>query len=197
MAVNSNDVLQVIDFQTYLGRQILNVYYYRYIIITPAVDPVYDSFYAAFKAAVLDNVKLIQLTSLTHTTVQVTNVTNGVDIRSYTVNETGNITSGSGNNLPSFVSAGFIYRRSSLTTRNGYKRIGGLSESFMDGNTFTFPTGAQTAIQNGMALTLQLGLLDAFEPVIYRPATLVDPAVVNSVGVVQFTQVGTQNTRKD
>lgn len=196
VGILQGDILQVVDRQTYQGIDVLNVYYYRYILVAPAVDPIYDSFKDAFVNTVISAVKRIQITSLTHVSLDIRNLTNGIDVKSYAINVAGQATTTAGIATPSFLSAGFILRRETGLTRNGYKRIAGIPDSLVDGNTFVMPAADKTAIETALAADLNIGVVTSFEPVIYRKGTASVPGLYNSIGQAQYVGLGTQNSRK-
>lgn len=196
--VANGDLIQCIDNQEYLGQQILNVYYYR---ITPPLGIVgtfLSELNDAFETTVLTPVRAIQANVLTHVSREWKNLSNGVDLFVDGTVLAGTRGSGGSTLLPSFVSAGFILRRESLVTRNGYKRIAGLVEEDVTGNTWVGDMGDIADIEAGLAADLVYGLATAAEPIIVKrpivpPVSSYDYA---SIGSASFRGIGTQNTRK-
>lgn len=198
MAVVQGDLIQCIDYQEYLGQQLLNVYYYRFIPLTAIMDGGLSLFNDAWEAAVLDKVRAIQLTVVQHTSREWKNLSNGVDlfVDGTVVN---GLRSGDANAYePSFVSAGFILRRESLVTRNGYKRIGGLSSSDINGNDWVGEGTAIPEIEVALASDLSVGLIPSLEPIIVKRPIVppVESYQYASIGSSSFRGIGTQNTRK-
>lgn len=193
------DLLQVTARQMYLEQELFNVYYYRVVQLAPADSSVYELFVDQFISTVIDPIRQIQNTLLTYNQIEVRNLSNGLDLYTETVDIDGLISADLTNAAPSYVSAGFKLVRESLATRNGYKRIAGLSEGNIVGNGFNFVAGDQEEIQNGLASDISIGLALFAEPVIVRrPITV--PAGTGytyaSIGSAIFSGLGTQNTRK-
>lgn len=198
MAAFLGDLLQCIDNQVYLGQQILNVYYYRVVSISELAGDYLSAINDQFELNVLSAVRDLQNSGVQHVSREWKNLTNEVDL--FVNGEVLAGTSGSTESTgePSFVSAGFILRRESLATRNGYKRFAGLTEGQVSGNTYTGDAGVITAIEVALAEDLFLGVIDTVEPVIVKrpipsPAT---SFVYASIGSSSFRGIGTQNTRK-
>lgn len=198
MAASLGDLLQCIDNQVYLGQQVLNVYYYRVVSITELGGAYLSSINDQFTANVLAAVTDLQNSGVEHVSREWKNLTNEVDL--FVDGEVFPGTSGStdATGEPSFVSAGFILRRESLATRNGYKRFCGLTEGQVAGNNYVGDAGVITAIETALAEDLFLGIVDTVEPVIVKrpipsPAT---SFVYSSIGSSSFRGIGTQNTRK-
>jgi len=198
VAATLGDLIQLIDNQYWEGQQILNVYYYRVTNALGLADGYLSDMNDSWETTVLDKVKVIQSQYLQHTSREWKNLTNGVDlfVDGSVVNGThsGSATS----QLPSFISAGFILRRESLVTRNGYKRFAGLHDDQVDGNTYVGDTGDMDDIEVALASDLTYLLGTYAEPVIVkRPIT---PPVTSylyaSIGSASFRGIGSQNTRK-
>jgi len=193
------DLLQIIDHQTYLGEDLMNVYYYRWFT-APALDNVvYTDLLDDFKEVVLDKVKEVQVSALEHTTLEIKNLSNGVDFALLVVDETGVIPAAEDALLPSYVSMGFRLLRDSLVTRNGSKRYAGVIETAVEGNEFVGYGAAIAAIETALSDNLHTGLIETAAPIIpKRP--LVPPMgtsyVYSSVASALFGGLGTQNTRK-
>lgn len=194
------DLLQITDFQTYYGQQMLNVYYYRLTSITGMNDAGYDDMLTWFIADVQQKVIQVQNGRVVHVALEVRNLTNGIDFRAVAQAVLGAASGTAELDVPSYVSLGFKLIRESLTTRNGYKRFGGLLESQIAGNTYTFTADSvRTNIQTALAADYVAGAVTMAEPVIVK-RPLGTPPIASfayaSVGAAQYTQLGTQNTRK-
>lgn len=199
MAVNTGDLIQIIDNQTYLGEDLMNVYYYRWFS-TPSVDnSVYIPLLESFETKVVDQVIKAQNEFVEHTTLSIRNLTNNLDYAELTVAKDGLLDVDPANTLQSYVTLGFQLIRDSLATRNGYKRISGLIESQVEGNTFVGSLDYIGDIIGGMQDFLTIGILDVAAPIIVKrpinpPVTV--PYVYSSVASVLFKGLGTQNSRK-
>lgn len=198
VAASLGDLIQVTDFQTYLEQQLLNVYYYRITSITGLDDTYLPILADWFDENVVSPVSECQISLLSHVSREWRNLTNGSDL--YTLNDVidGNIPTGSGAPLPSYVSLGFILRRESLVTRNGYKRIGGIHEGNVSGNDVVNLDAELAAVEDALASDITLGLVTVAEPIIVkRPIVVpVEEYEYSSIGSAQFRLLGTQNSRK-
>lgn len=199
MGVAQGDLIQITDVQEYLGQELLNVYYYRYILVAGATNDIYPSLADWFEDNIIANVILVQNDVLVHSEIDIRNLTNGVDIYERPISIPGDVVEASTGWQPSYVSINFKLVRESLVTRNGNKRLGGLCESMIAGNTFTFPSGAQASIEAALADDVTLGATVTFEPIIVKRPIGSPPVAsyqYSSIGAAQFTRLGTQNTRK-
>jgi len=192
------DLIQITDFQEYLEQQVLNVYYYRITSLTGLSDPYLPVLGDWFRDNVVEAVRAIQSPSALHLSRELRNLSNGADL--YTDNEVldgTNTTTGSGN-LPSYVSLGFILRRESLVTRNGYKRIAGVIETNVAGNDFQGDLPEIAAIEEALAADIVIGLATVAEPIIVKRPIIVpvEDYEYASIGSAQFRGLGTQNSRK-
>lgn len=199
MGVAQGDLIQLIDRQLYLEQEVLNVYYYRYILVTGATNDIYPALADWFEDNVIAAVVQVQVDVLEHVNIEIKNLTNGLDIYDRAITIPGDIAELSSAWEPSYVSINFKLVRESLVTRNGNKRIGGLGESSIQGNTYLFPTGAQAAIETALAADVVIGAVTTFEPIIVKRPISSPPVAsyqYSSIGDAQFTRLGTQNTRK-
>lgn len=198
MAGNQGDLIQCIDNQVYLGQQILNVYYYRIIPLSVLTGNYLQTFNEAFEEAVLQPVRAIQMTYLEHVSREWKNLTNGVDLFVDGTVLNGTRSGDTDKQEPSFVSAGFILRRESLVTRNGYKRFAGLSSDDINGNSWVGSSTPITNIELALAYDLNVSIIPTLEPIIVK-RPIVPPVAsyeYSSIGSASFRSVGTQNTRK-
>lgn len=198
MGAALGDLLQLVDNQVYLEQQVLNVYYYRITNVTGIADPYLPALNDWFTDNVLDPVKALQVNGLQHVSREWKNLTNGVDLFvDGTVVDGGQSVSPS-LYMPSYVSLGFILRRESLVTRNGYKRIAGIGEGLISGNEFIGTGSGIPDIEEAFAKDIVLGLVTIAEPIILkRPIVVpVESYEYSSIGSASFRGVGTQNSRK-
>lgn len=198
MAAALGDLIQITDFQTYLGQQVLNVYYYRIVNITGLADGYLGIFADWFKDVLLPPIVLIQNDGLLHVSRDLRNLSNGTDL--YTDSEViaGEQTPSPGQYSPSYLSLGFILRRESLATRNGYKRIAGLNEGYLSANDVTLDPNDISNIEDVLAGDITAGIISLAEPVIVkRPIDVpVGEYIYSSIGSASFRGLGTQNSRK-
>lgn len=198
MAAEFGDLLQLVDNQSYLGQQVLNVYYYRVTAALGIADPYLNLLNDYWEEHVLAPILAVQVDALTHNSREWRNLSNNTDL--FSANEVipGNVSVSDAVSMPSFASLGFLLRRESLVTRNGYKRFAGLPDDAVSGNAWTGSVPDLTAIELALAADLNIGLLSVAEPVIVkRPiAAPVASFDYSSIGSAQFRGIGTQNSRK-
>lgn len=198
MAASNGDLIQMVDNQTYLGQQILNVYYYRITSPTGLADGYLADLNTYWETNVLPKITQIQNDELDHLSREWRNMTNGVDLFTDSTVVPGQNAVGTTKLVPSFVSAGFLLQRESLVTRNGYKRFAGLNEDDISGNTWVGPSIYMTNLESALAGDLNIGLFSVAEPVIVKRPIQAPVAsyVYSSIGSASFRGIGTQNTRK-
>lgn len=198
VAAGLGDLLQLVDNQSYLGQQVLNVYYYRVVAITGLTSNYLEVLNNHWEEGVLSKILKVQVDDLKHVSREWRNMSNNTDLYTNTTVVEGDVTASAAMLTPSFVSLGFLLRRESLATRNGYKRIAGLPDDAIDGNAWTGTNSDIVAIENALAADLSEGLTTLVEPVIVkRPIVApVGSYVYSSIGAAEFRGIGTQNSRK-
>lgn len=192
------DIIRITDRQVCLGQQMLNVYFYQLQNDGTFLSGYLDTIALHFTEAVVTPVAVIQDDQLTHTELFLENLTNGVDILTYTDGYPIQGTITAVDLMPPFVSLGFQLLREERNTRNGYKRIGGISESIVTSGIYSGDPTWVTDIENGMKADLVEGLATLCHPIIlHHPFTVpLTSPVFSNVGDCVFRGVGTQNTRK-
>nr|CRY97733.1 hypothetical protein [uncultured prokaryote] len=193
------DLLQITDFQTYLSQQVLNVYYYRVTTVTPQTNDAYEIYLDHLENEIIPAVAAVQVNTLVHESLELRNLSNGIDIVSRVVGTSGALSGGSGLSTPSYVAVTFRLLRESLTTRNGYKRFGGIADGYIDGNEFTPGAGEVADIEAALAADVTSGIATIGEPVIVKrpiPSVPITSYDYSSIGEAQLVGMGTQNTRK-
>jgi len=203
MSMSVGDVIQIADVQTFLSQRLLNVYFYEVVSADP--DATLENVAQSFELQVATEVAALQSNAVTHSQIQVKNLTNGIDIWEEPASIIGTATTG--NNTPSFTALGFRLIRSTAVTRHGSKRIGGLVEEQINGNTIeSAQMVTVAAVQAAMASNITAeGTTADFElrPVIVGRfpqgspnAGELDLSVINPVSAVQYIRVTTQTTRR-
>lgn len=192
-------LVQVTVEQLYLEQRIMNVFYYRYDFIADPAGDWLENANTQFVDNVWTPCQSIQAEQCVTTSITWKDLTGGVDFFVDSTARPGGISGSPDNALePSYVSVGFLLRRNSLATRNGYKRFGGLISSNIDGNEFV---DYGTSVDDIIA-ALQYEILGGLTPVLFpvivkRPLPGAgDPYVYSGVQTVEFRGLGTQNTRK-
>jgi len=198
VAGTTGDLIQLVDNQSYLGQQILNVYYYRLNAVFIGDTDYLEQLNTYWGLNVLAQVKSIQGDYLAHNSREWRNLSNGTDLFVDASVERGDLTPTDDTVTPSFLSAGFMLQRGSLVTRNGYKRFAGLIEANVAGNTIVGLDDEIELIRTALAGDLNIGILAVAEPVIVkRPiAVPVEEYEYSPVISCSFRGLGTQNTRK-
>lgn len=195
------DLIQINDFQDYLGQEVLNTYYYRLTLGGASLVTPYTVLASSFANEVDLYLVKMQSALLSHVLIEVRNLSNGLDIYSVPNSYNGLVSATITTTCPSYVALNFKLVRESLATRNGSKRIGGLAETSVSGNAFNFasPT-VKGEILTALATDLHDGPVIIAAPVIVR-RPLATPAglsyVYSNVSAATTTEVlTTQNTRK-
>ena len=197
MAVGDRYLIK--DFQTYAGEQCVNVYGYRQLLGEANAGQLA----ATFDDSVLQWLVSIQQETVKHDRIEVINLDDPLDWAIHTdiINDTGTVL---GEGMPPFVCWSFMFRRVSRETRNGWKRIVGVSEPDQVGGVRTEgAAGRLNSVAAVMFVTLELEVpLSQWAPVILRREVTGEPpnTVVTwrdfPVAGVDYRHIGTQNTRK-
>ena len=198
MGVVTGDLIQCVDNQSYLGQQVLNVYYYRWFS-TPVADRSYlEGIADDWETKVLDPVLDLQNDGLSHVSREWRNISNNVDLFVNGEVKYGSNSSTETTRLPSYVSIGFLLQRDSLVSRNGYKRLAGLTDADVSGNKYVGGAPSVAAVEVAFAALLSFSLFDVAAPIIVKRPIVppVESYSYSSIISARFRTVGTQNTRK-
>jgi len=193
------DLIRGIDRQEYLDEEVLNIYFYRYAPVAPATNDVYDVLADFFENNLIPAVAATQADLLTHTNINIVNLSNGIDFLDRPITIRGDLATTSSEALPSYVSIGYMLIRESLVTRNGYKRFAGLPEYVVQGNEYSISSTLTDAIEDQLSTDVFSGLTVIYEPVIVKHPIGSPPVAsyqYSSIGDAQLRKLGTQNTRK-
>lgn len=203
MSISVGDVLEINDVQVHLGQAVYNIYHYQMTEVGSLVD--YVNIMGVFNTWIVNAVRTFQTTAVEHTRITIKNLTNGIDIYEYPQSEFGNIT---GDDEASFYALGFRLVRSTLITRHGSKRIGGIPEAAVSGNSLVSGfVGDVDNLADHMGLPLEVDSGGDYDfiaiPVIVGrfpytspDAGEIDLSRINPVSAAQFIRVTTQNSRK-
>lgn len=110
------------------------------------------------------------------------NLTDGVTFAEYAENVSG---LAGGNAMPSFVSIGVRLNRSSKITRNGYKRIAGISENEVSNNDFVVAPAFQSEIEDMFSLSVEFDNVSN-SPDPYLMETVIVGRTLNGSGVYEL-----------
>lgn len=190
-----NDLYRLIDRQTLLGQEVLNVYYYKQSTAAGSSIMLMEAFFADVVAPMLP----LQSNALTHTRIDVENLTGVVDYVEQVLLGN-NIGTNTGEALPPFVCYGIRWNRASRLSRHGYKRIAGVTETTQNGgglvSTFddemaTLVTAMQTPVTEDTGPS-------GYTPVIVRKTGSAPNYTYDDfeVGSCQFTGITSQVSRK-
>src|SRR6185436_3891596 len=144
VAAALGDLIRITDRRTFLAQEVLNVYFYRVTSITGLGTGYLDLMGAAFADLVVDPVAALQASDVSHSELFLENLSNGIDINTFTTGFPVVGAAGS-DSLPPYASYGFQLIREDRTTRNGYKRFAGVTEANQTDGIYT---GGATAISN-------------------------------------------------
>jgi len=198
MPAAAGDLIRITDKQTYLGQQVLNVYFYRVSDTTPLIGDYLQTFSDSFQDVVLADVVPLQLAALEHTSLYIENISNGVDILEDTTGFpiSGDVETGSG--MPPYVSYGFQLVRESRVTRNGYKRFAGVPETFTSNGVYDGNPTLIAALEDALGSDFQAGIATYAAPVIPKRPIAVPVGTYEYADISSglFKGIGTQNTRK-
>jgi hypothetical protein len=160
------DIFQVILDQTLVGKNMLNVWFYR------ATEDNITALDVAvgFDAAIMSDLADVQTTLVNYDALRVRNLFDPADVAEATPSEsTGGVTVTGDTNVPNFAALSYVSPRTRGDVRNGYKRIGGIKEEYIEGNIVD-----PDAVQYSQFLTLagvfsddlQKAAADVLQPVI-------------------------------
>lgn len=198
MAAAINDVLRFTDIQTLLGETALNVYFYKVNVITGLGGDYLDTLGAWFRDTVLPPIVALQVTGLEHTELFMENLTNGIDIEHFVTGYPVVGEQAGGVELPPFVTYSFQLLRETRSTRNGAKRIAGVSSANVNDGVYVGDPAEITAVEDVLGADIVIGIVNIAQPVIVKhpiDVPLVAP-VTNSISAGLFSGLGSQNTRK-
>lgn len=201
--IGSEDVFEIIDYQTRATETFTNVYYY---FQQSAANPATASAVGvAFQTQVLPFILAIQSVSILHTRLEVQQLGSLNNFAEVILsNADGEVT---GENMPTFIAAPFRLFRDTKETRSGWKRIAGMVEENIAGDFFeaTYLSALQTAA-NGLETSLTPSGFTLFPCIVggkydttQDPPVLKPPTqwVYNLIqGIEAVNRVTTQNSRK-
>lgn len=139
----TNDIYELIDFQTYFGQEIENVYHFRRTTATfvDTVNPnVAATFLDSWVSKNLPDIVPLQSSDILHTRVTCRNLFDDADAWDRAINVSGTANVGATDDLPAFVCYGFDLGTNGLIVRDGKKRIAGVIESAQSEGIVTNPT---------------------------------------------------------
>jgi hypothetical protein len=198
----TGDLYRVVDVQTLLGQQVLNVYFYK-CIAAGSAPSLPTTLFGLMYENILTDMFTVQSSQLTHNGGIITNEDNDDEFATVPTSDTGTI---SGDVMPPFVAWAIRLNRASRAVRNGQKRIGGVPESLVvDGVAASSILSTLTGIAVSMATILTDPVSGAaFEPRIVHRHTDAGPGgdppetPRADYGITSgvFVGVSSQNSRK-
>jgi len=191
--MSAGDVYKLVTTYTFLGEEMSNVWHYRQSDGAGAAFEFFEAWNAAVLPALLD----IQSVGVEYLTADIINYDNPGDFGSFSYPGT-TLGERAGEAQPPFVSWAFRLNRTSRVTRNGQKRIGGVSEADVQNGIAS--SGVLTPLDNAaiaMGTVVEAGL-DVYFPVIVRLTTTppIEPDIINNISEGVYVRVSTQNSRK-
>lgn len=198
--MQDTDILQYTEFQRQANQPLLNVYYLQVhdIVGSPTYEQLGDSlvndYWTLRRRALTSNL-------LTFERYEIRNLTNGIDFFEKDVNDPGTAT---GDAMPPYATVTIKLVRSTLITRNGYKRYAGIPEGAQNNGTLTGGaltnwTGVADEIADEETYTF-MGDEVRVVPIIVGTDPFTggkDLTKINPVAsALPNARLGTQNTRK-
>ena len=187
------DIYRLKDFQTFLGQQVLNVYYYR----MSAGSGGAQDLITAYLLDVLPNIVPFQTDDVTHTVIEAMNLASLTDFAQQSITSGGQGQEVSQSSSP-FHAYGFRLVRTTRETRQGYKRYAGVPSPAVVDGVITTPSiqASLSALEPVLAATIDDGLGQEFEPIIARIGLADAVLATNDVQAGVYYGLTTQSTRK-
>lgn len=160
------DVYELVDHQTFQGKEVLNVYYYRNVNLLDTADNLAQYYIDQVLPLMLP----LQISDLVHTSVSARNLFNDADVAEIPISEAGTGATGEAEGMPAFNAYTFTLYGAGSTTRPGGKRVSGMWEGGnVDGAIVAGLVTALAALADGFVAAL-LDDADAmrFQPVIVK-----------------------------
>lgn len=197
MALAVNDFIQIVDSQTYLSQDVINVYWYRCTASVGAGADYLTLLLQQFANDVIQPLRVIQNPRFIHVSLAAKNYSNHIDIALVTVNQGGVRVSDPERDLPSWVQASFYLSRTSGAVQPGGKRIAGLCDEDVNGNNWASPITPLVAIEAALIAPIQPIPTVNYVPVIVRVPTGPLPVITafSTIPSAQFRRISTQRSR--
>lgn len=197
MAAELNDVVRIIVSQTQNGQTVQNVFWYRVVAATGLAYDYLEVVRDWMLNEVLPPIWNLQSDGLVYVTMNIQNVTNGIDFLDHVFSPTEQ-PANTGDYMPPFVTYTFRLLRETLATRHGYKRFAGVREVNVANGVSVLNPVDYEPVEDALGADIQPApsLIPLLEPVIVRRSTAGTIVAVNSVSAGQYRGIGTQNTRK-
>lgn len=198
MGYSLDDIIQVDYYQDYLEQGVLNSLFYK--IVTIAAGAVTEALLNAFCDLVINWIKDLQSSDLTHVGQTVYNLSDGLTVSNFTTVVAGTVTTS--DNMASYVAVGMKKSVSSRITRPGSIRITGIKESSVVGNFLT--TGAASAFDSvGALLGAPINVVNGGNDVTFQPVVVgrnadgsFNLAKINYIVDIGLPRLTSQNSRK-
>lgn len=192
------DIYEVKLFAEFISKQVLNVFHYQAAAAPGSSLALRNS----FVTDVVNVIRTIQVENIHYDSVEVANLNDPSDFASEGLTATHGAIGAEG--LPPYAAYTFKYARATRAVRNGFKRIGGIPETWQDNGIIdTTHVSDMNTVATALALTLTGSGADVYVPVIARilypvpnPLHLPGTASAFNITGVSYEHIGTQNTRK-
>lgn len=201
---SDGDIMQVTSKASLFGSACHNVWFF--VADYGALVPSYEAFVEEFKDQTLTPLLAYQGEDYIYSSIEVKNLTNGLDVEEFGYAETGTTESTTETAL---VAYSFKLQRTNLLTRSGGKRIGGVPEAAYDNDVISYPPEDIAIMEAAVAAILTAtegGAAGTWSPVIIgRTLEVVDGedtwpldlAKVNPVSsAILRTRLSSQVSRK-
>jgi len=152
MAINHQDILQIKDKQTLFGKEMVNVYFYQ--VINPATSLTYQQIGIKFDNEVLIPMSAMQVQDVLHVSLEIENLTNGLDFHTTLTNRGGTVALDCSNTSSAY---SFILNRTNKLTKSGGKRIGGVPDNAYVNNELDVSyVGYAQTLADAIAMDLEI-----------------------------------------
>ena len=189
---SNGDLVRLVYTYSHLGKSMVNVFWY---VVGSGTEEMQD-IVQQFSNDVVIPVLAVQQNQCLASKLEGFNETDGAGyaVLNYPPTVLGQRP---GERAPSFVAYAFRLNRETRLTRHGQKRIGGVSESDIEGNN---PIGAVIPLLNDLATAMAGNMVTpsgaVLSPVIRGVDKQTQAVILNDVDSVEFTRVTSQVSRK-
>lgn len=194
-----NDIFELKLFSKLFNVQVLNVFHYRLINVLGA--PETSIVASTLWTHISTELRALTTTDIIYERIEYANLNNLNEFGAYPLN---NVTGTQvAEAFPPYLVAAFRYFRSTRAVRSGFKRFAGIAEGAM-------VDGVPTAAFLTLTYALSAKLEDEMTSLVVNPGISAEPVILSkvangqprpeplpfTVSYVEFTNFGTQNTRK-
>ena len=170
------DVYELVDVQTFLGQEVLNVYFYEQIALLVILDPsetLASVLANQWIAGPLDTIKAGQSGDVTHTAIRVRNLFDESDQAEVLISLPGLFSASSGDSDSAFVALGIKESTNNGSIRPGSKRIAGQPSNVTVDGVITDSTYLTSSLNTANTLSDNIPSdapipVDTWQPVVVK-----------------------------